>query len=264
LRRSRLLTTLLLGCALLPAVCLSQDAVAAPSASLHAAFSPEFLGHSSTVHFRIQITPGGGELLPPPLTETNVRFPAGLDVTLSGFGIDACPTATLELAGLPGCPADSLMGRGSAIAEFPVKHEVFREAAQIAIVRTDEQEGHLAMLFYIYNETAVSAQLILPSQLLPASKPFGGLLEIRVPLVQTLPEAPDLAVAEIQLVLGPKDLTYYERIHHRYVAYKPAGIDIPKHCPSSGFPFTVELGFLGGSHATSATTVPCPPRSARR
>lgn len=120
------------------------------------------------------------------------------------------------------------------------------------------------MLFYIYNETAVSAQLILPSQLLPASKPFGGLLQIRVPLVQTLPEAPDLAVAEIQLVLGPKDLTYYERIHHRYVAYKPAGIDIPKHCPRGGFPFTVELGFLGGSHAASATTVPCPPRSGRR
>lgn len=257
------LTALLLICGCLPAaclraVCLPAGAFAAPSVSLHAAFSPEIPGHSTTVHFRIQIAPGAGELLPPPLSETDVRFPGGLDVTLSGLGIDTCSAATLELAGLPGCPADSLMGEGSAIAEFPVKHEVFREAARIAIVRTAEQEGHLAMLFYIYDETAVSAELILPSQLLPAPKPYGGLLEIQVPLVQTLPEAPDLAVAEIQLVLGPKHLTYYERIHGKYVAYRPAGIDLPKRCPRGGFPFTAELTFTDGSHASSAVTVACP------
>lgn len=235
-----------------------------PSVRLHAAFSPEILGHPTTVDLRIRIAPSTGELLPLPLTATNVRFPAGLDVTLSGLGIETCSAATLELAGLPGCPVDSLMGEGRTIAEFPVKHEVVRESAQIAIVRTTEREGHLAMLFYVYNETAVSSRIILPSELLPASRPFGGLLEIQVPLVQTLPEAPDLAVAEIELALGAKGLTYYERIHGKVVAYKPAGIELPKHCPRGGFPFAVELGFLGGSHARNTTTVACPVRSRRR
>jgi hypothetical protein len=253
----------LLSALLLIGACPPAGALAGPTVSLHAAFSPEILGHSTTVSFRIQIAPTT-ELLPPPLTEVDVRYPAGLGITLSGLGIEACSAVTLALVGPRGCPADSLMGEGSVVAEFPVKHEVIREAAQIAIVRAAEQEGHLAMLFYAYNETAVSAQLILPGQLLPAGPPFGGLLSIQVPLVQTLPEAPDLAVAEIRLVLGPKDLTYYERIHGKNVAYKPAGIDLPNHCPRGGFPFAVELRFLGGSHVRSATAVGCPVRSRLR
>jgi hypothetical protein len=257
------LRTLLTAGACLASACLPAPARATPTVSLHAAFAPETLGHSTTVSFRVQIAPTT-ELLPPPLTEAGIRYPAGLDISLSGLGIETCSAQTLELTGLQGCPPDSLMGEGRAIAEFPVKHEVFRETAQIAIVRGAEQEGHLAMLLYVYDETAVNAELILPSQLFGGVKPFGGRLEIQVPLVATLPEAPDLAVAEIQLVLGPKDLVYYERAHGKEVRYKPAGIRLPGRCPRGGFPFTVELGFLGGSHASGRTAVPCPARSGRR
>jgi hypothetical protein len=248
--------------ACLASACLPAGALATPTVSLHAAFAPETLGHSATVNFRVQIAPTT-ELLPPPLTEASIRYPTGLDISLSGLGIETCSAQTLELSGPQGCPPDSLMGEGRAIAEFPLKHEVFRETAQIAIVRGAEQEGRLAMLLYIYDETAVSAQLILPSQLFPGVRPFGGRLAIQVPLVATLPEAPDLAVAEIQLVLGPKDLVYYERAHGKEIRYKPAGVKVPGHCPRDGFPFTVELGFLGGSHASGATAVPCPTRLGR-
>ena len=255
--------TLLTAAACLATVSLPARALATPAVSLHAAFAPEILGHSTTVNFRVQIAPTT-ELLPPPLTEAAIRYPAGLDISLSGLGIETCSAQTLELSGLQGCPPDSLMGEGRAIAEFPVKHQVFRETAQIAIVRGAEQEGRLAMLLYVYNETAVNAELILPSQLFPGVRPFGGRLQIQVPLVATLPEAPDLAVAEIQLVLGPKDLVYYERAHGKQIRYKPAGIKLPGHCPRGGFPFAIELGFLGGSHASGRTAVPCPPRSGRR
>lgn len=255
--------TLLTAAACLATVSLPARALATPAVSLHAAFAPEILGHSTTVNFRVQIAPTT-ELLPPPLTEAGIRYPAGLDISLSGLGIETCSAQTLELTGLQGCPPDSLMGEGRAIAEFPVKHQVFRETAQIAIVRGAEQEGRLAMLLYVYNETAVNAELILPSQLFPGVRPFGGRLQIQVPLVATLPEAPDLAVAEIQLVLGPKDLVYYERAHGKEIRYKPAGIKLPGHCPRGGFPFAIELGFLGGSHASGRTAVPCPPRSGRR
>jgi hypothetical protein len=238
-------------------------ALATPAVSLHAAFAPEILGHSTTVNFRVQIAPTS-ELLPPPLTEASIRYPAGLNISLSGLGIETCSAQTLELSGPQGCPPDSLMGEGRAIAEFPVKHQVFRETAQIAIVRGAEQEGRLAMLLYVYNETAVNAELILPSQLFPGVRPFGGRLQIQVPLVTTLPEAPDLAVAELQLVLGPKDLIYYERAHGKQIRYKPAGVRLPGHCPRGGFPFAIQLGFLGGSHASARTAVPCPGRAGRR
>jgi hypothetical protein len=262
-RAHHLLRTLLATGACLPAACLPAGALATPTVSLRADLHPEILGHSTTVDFRVQIAPTT-ELIPPPLTEANVRYPAGLDITLSGLGIDTCSAATLELSGPQACPADSWMGDGRTVAEFPVKHEVFREAAQIAVLRTTEQTGHLALLFYAYEETAVSAQILFTGQLLPARAPFGGLLYIQVPLVASLPEAPYLSVAEIQLVLGPKDLTYYERVNGRVVPYKPAGIRLPGHCPRGGFPFAVELGFLGGNHASNHTTVPCPSGSGQR
>jgi len=201
--------------------------------------------------------------VPPPLTEARLSYPAGLDVTLSGLGIDSCSVATLELAGPPACPADSWMGEGTAVAELPIHHEPFREDAQLAILRGPETEGHLAMLFYLYGETAVRAQIVLQSQLLPADGPFGGLLDLQVPLVPGVPEGPDVSVGELRFLLGPPGLTYYERVHDKVVPYTPNGIRLPERCPRGGFPFTLELGFLGGERASARTAVPCP-RGGRR
>jgi len=156
------------------------------------------------------------------------------------------------------------MGYGSALAELPIKREVVRETAQIAVVRAAEQGGHPTLLLYVYGETGLNAQVVLVAQLLPAATPFGGLLDIKMPLVPTFPEGPDVTMSEFNLVLGPKDLTYYERVRHKFIAYKPAGIPLPGHCPRGGFAFAVELTFLDGSHAGDATTVPCPTRSRRR
>jgi hypothetical protein len=232
-------------------------ALAVPKVVLHAGFNPEHLGHSTTLHLRIQVAPGD-EPIPPPLIHAELRYPAGLDVQLSGLGIDACTAATLETAGIDACPVNSVMGEGQAVAEFLIAHHIVRELAAITAVRTTEQEGHLTMLLYVYDETAVSAQLILTTQLLPAGKPFAGRVNITIPLVQSLPETPDLSVAEIQLALGPETLTYSEVLAGKIVHYIPEGISLPKHCPRSGFPFAVTLGFANGTHASATRRVPCP------
>ena len=185
------------------------SALAVPKVTLHAGFNPERLGHSTTLNLRIQVAPGA-EPIPPPLVHAELRYPAGLDVQLSGLGIEACTAATLETAGIGACPPDSVMGEGQAIAEFLIAHHIVREVASLTAVRTTEQEGHLTMLLYLYDETAVSAQLILTTQLLPAGGPFAGLVDIQIPLVQSLPGTPDVSVSEIQLGLGPETLTYSE------------------------------------------------------
>jgi hypothetical protein len=241
---------------------MTASALGAPAVSLRVALWPEIPRHSTTVRVSVRIAPTT-ELVPPPAIEGQLRFPAGLDVQLSGLGIAACRVAALELFGLQSCPPDSVMGYGSAVAELAIKREVVREAAQIAVVRTDEQAGHPAVLLYIYGETALSAQIVLMAEVLPADGPYGGLLDIHVPLVPTFFEGPDVSVSELDLVLGPKNLTYYERIHHRLIRYRPAGIPLPGRCPRAGFPFAVELSFLGGGRAGATTAVPCPARSAR-
>ncbi len=241
----------------------AASALAVPKVTLHAGFNPERLGHSTTLNLRIQVAPGA-EPIPPPLVHAELRYPAGLDVQLSGLGIEACTAATLETGGIGACPPDSVMGEGQAIAEFLIAHHIVREVASLTAVRTTEQEGHLTMLLYLYDETAVSAQLILTTQLLPAGGPFAGLVNIQIPLVQSLPGTPDVSVSEIQLGLGPETLTYSEVLGGKIIHYIPQGIDLPKHCPRGGFPFAVTLGFAGGSHASARTAVPCPAQAARR
>jgi hypothetical protein len=234
----------------------TASALAVPRVTLHAGFNPERLGQSTTVNLRIQVAPGA-EPIPPPLVQAQVRYPAGLDPQLSGLGIDACTAATLETAGIGACPVDSIMGEGQAIAEFLIAHRIVREVASLTAVRTTEHEGHLTMLMYLYDETAVNAQLILTSQILPADGPFAGLVDIHVPLVQSLPGTPDVSVSEIQLGLGPESLTYSENVAGKVVHYIPQGIDLPKRCPRGGFPFAVTLGFADGTHAIARTVVPC-------
>lgn len=238
-------------------------ALGAPSVRMHATLSPETPGRSTTIGVRIEISPGG-ELVPPPLVSSRLRYPTGLNVQLSGLGIEACGMITLELLGPQSCPPDSRMGYGSAVAEAPIKGEVFHETAKIAILRANEDAGHQALLLYIYGETGVNADVPLLADLLPDPKPFGGLLDIHVPVIETFPEGPDLSVTELLMVLGPANLTYYERVHGRRVAYKPAGITLPGRCPRGGFPFSVQLGFLDGSQAVGTTAVPCPRGRARR
>lgn len=235
------------------------SALAVPKVTLHAGFSPERLGQSTTVNLRIQVAPGA-EPIPPPLVRAEVRYPAGLDPQLSGLGLDACTAVTLETSGVDACPPNSVMGEGQAIAEFLIAHRIVRELARITAVRTAEQDGHLTMLMYIYDETAISAQLILTGRLLPAGGPFAGLLDINVPLLHSLPGTPDVSVAEIQLSLGPETLTYSEQVAGKIVHYIPEGITLPRHCPRGGFPFAVTLGFVDGTHANATRKVPCPSR----
>jgi hypothetical protein len=250
-------------CALGLLAFVPPTALAAPKVTLHASFNPERLGLSTTVDLRILIAPGD-EPIPPPLTEAEVRYPTGLDPELSGLGIDECTAQALEAAGIGACPPDSLMGDGQAIAEFLIGHHIVREVASLTAVRTTEKEGHLTMLMYLYDETAVSTQLILTSRVLPADGPFAGDLDIQVPLLQSISGAPDVSVAEIQLALGPESLTYSELLAGKLTHYIPEGITLPKHCPRGGFPFAVTLGFEGGGHASARTAVACPAAVARR
>ncbi len=218
-------------------------------------------GHGSTLELSVRISPTRGELLPPPLLSARLLYPEALDVQLSGLGIVACPIETLNLRGPGGCPRDSVMGFGKAVAEIAIKGEVTRETARLLLVRAAGSSGHLALTIVAYDEPAISAQILLPSVILPAARPFGGALAIRVPLVGTFPEGPDLSVASMKLTLGPAGLRYIERAGKRTTHYEPAGIPLAGPCPKGGYPFAVRLSFLGGGEASAGTFVRCERRS---
>lgn len=249
--------SLLAAVAVCVCVCLPATAWAQQPVTLHATLTPERLGQSTTIGFGFQIatTPN---LTPSPLTEVDVRYPVDLGFALSELGLATCSVVVLEVFGPQGCPTNSQMGYGTALAEIPVGPIIISETARITIVRTTEQNGYLALLFYAEGGTPVDAQIVFAGTLLPAPAPFGGLLHMSVPLVPSLPGAPDVAIVQLQATLGPEHLTYSERVHGRMVYYQPKGIPLPYSCPHGGFPFAAQFSFQDGGHASAASNVLCP------
>ena len=244
-------------------VWLPAAARAAPSAKLSAAFTPLRLGHRTTLGFGFRLSAPADQLVPA-LTEIDLRYPGNLGIALSGLGLARCSATTLQASGPTACPANSIMGYGSALAEIPLSTEATRVSAQITILRAPTQEGRLALLFDASSPAPVIAHVVFGGSLLPAGVPFGGRVSIGVPLVPTIPGAPDLLVVQVHVTLGPLGVSYYERVGAMTLAYRPKGILLPKSCPRGGFPFAAEFSFVDGSHTQAYTAVPCPARTAAR
>jgi hypothetical protein len=241
----------------------AQAAQAAESARLSATLTPEHLGQGTTIGFNLRILTAGGAI-PSPLREVDLRYPQDLGIATSGLGLATCSAATIEIVGPQGCPSESVMGIGSAVAEIPVGPEIVHETAPVTIFRAPDQHGQIAMVIYANGATPVDAQIPLPSLLLPASAPFGGRVHINVPLVPSLPDSPDVAVVRLTTTIGPLGITYYERERGRAVAYRPRGLQLPDSCPRGGFPFAAALSFVDGTRASVRTVVPCPGARTRR
>jgi hypothetical protein len=238
-------------------VCAPSLAQAKQTVKLTATLTPEHLGEGTTVGFNFRVVSPPGHV-PSPAVVVDLRYPNDLGIALSGLGIETCRLAALEVFGLAACPADSRMGSGNATMEIQLGPEIVRERADIAVLRAPVKEGRFALIFYANGASPVEAQLALPAFLLTATEPFGGRVDIHVPLVPSLPESPDIALTHLQWTLGPGDLTYYERLHGQTISYVPRGIQLPKSCPRGGFPFAATFAFLDGAHTTARTSVPCP------
>jgi hypothetical protein len=244
-------------------VCLPATAGATQSASLAATLTPEHLGQGTTIGFSLHVATDTGTI-PPPLTEVDLRYPNDLGIATSGLGLATCSAAMLEALGPDGCPPDSVMGAGSAVAEISIGPEIVDESAPVTIFRAPTENGQIALLLYANGANPVDAQLVLPSLLLSATAPFGGRVHIGVPLVPSLPDSPDVAVVQLDTTLGPLGITYYEREHGRTIGYQPKGLQLPDSCPRGGFPFSAQLSFVDGSATEAHTVVPCPAARAKR
>jgi hypothetical protein len=231
--------------------------VDATAVKLSADFSPLALGKRTTLEFGFRfVVPGG--TVPPPLTGIELHYPSNLGLGLSGLGLANCDVPTLEAKGPGGCSPNAVMGFGEVFTGVVFGAETVRETAPITIVRAPDQEGRLAVLFYAEGTTPVDARIIFPGLLLASTAPFGGVVNIGVPLVETLPGAPYVSVMRLRSTIGPKKVVYYEQVSGRTLAYQPLGILLPKRCPRDGFPFSARFSFTDGSRLSTHTSVPCP------
>jgi hypothetical protein len=243
-------------------VCAQAASASTQSARLEATFAPERLGGETTLEFGFQITVPAGQA-PSPLLSMGLSYPNKVGVTISELGLATCELPTLVAHGLGACPGNSRMGLGSATVEIPLGSQLVKEHAHMDVVRAPEQEGHLAMIFDTEGARPVSAEIALPSVVVEAFEPFGGKVAIALPLIPSLPEAPNVAVVDLHAAIGPEHLIYSELVAGRVHSFRPHGIKLPRHCPRGGFPFAAYFAFLDGTHAVAQTVVPCP-RHVRR
>lgn len=241
--------------------CLPAAAHGGQSVKLSATLTPEQLGRGTTVGFAFEVVVPANRV-PPPLTGIDLSYPESLGFAVSGLGLATCSPATLEAFGPEGCPANSHMGYGSAVAEMAVGPVILHEPAEVAIVRAATQDGRLMLLFYADGVEPVSAQILFSGLLVAAAPPFGQ-VRIGLPLVPSVPNAPDVAVVQLRATLGPQHLTYLEHVNGMTIPYTPRGVLLPRRCPRGGFPFAGAFTFLDGSTAVAHTTVPCPAQAAR-
>jgi hypothetical protein len=218
--------------------------------SISARFSPERLGAPTALSLGFEVhTPDGS--LPSALTGVAFHYPPNLGIGTSGLGLATCSPAKLGYYGPKVCPANSIMGSGSALAKFQVSPEVSEESASIALVAGPSQNGYVNLLISATGTFPVATRIVMSALLLP------GRLQFSVPLVPGVPEGPDVAVVSVQATIGG-NLTYYERKHGRRVAYHPQGIQLPRHCPRGGFHFAATFSFLDGTQTQAQTVVRCP------
>jgi hypothetical protein len=244
--RAHLAATAAALCALLA----PASAQATQLTSISADFSPLRLGSPTALSLGFDVrTPDGS--LPSPLTSIDFHYPTNLGIGTSGLGLATCTQAKLSFDGPKTCPPNSIMGRGSALAEFQISPEVSEETAEIALVAGPSQNGYLKLLISATGDYPVAARIVMSTLLLP------GQLRIEVPLVAGLPEGPDVAVVRVKVTIGG-NLTYYERSHGKKVAYRPQGILLPKRCPAGGFRFRASFSFLDGTRSEAQTVVKCP------
>lgn len=246
--------------ALALALCLSLAAPtwAAQRVRLSAGFSPNRLGTPTTISFAFTITAPDGEV-PSPLTSVSLHLPAGIGLARTTLGLALCDPSPLTDHGARGCPRNSRIGYGTALAEVPYGPEIVHEHVTVTAFMGPPHEGNLTILFFAEGWEPVYAQLVFPANVAEETTGlFGGRLDTTVPIIPSVPAGPDVSVAHFQSTIGPSHITYHRHSHGHTIAFHPRGPTVPEHCPHHGFPFAADYTFQDGTHTTTTTTVPCP------
>jgi hypothetical protein len=210
-------------------------------------------GAGAAVKAEYTITGTEYENSPPPLKEVIFFLPNGTKLHPSGF--PTCAKSTLEPAGVgpSACPKGSAAGPvGEALGFVTLGGERVKEKATIESFYAPG--GGLE--FYTAGHSPVSLEILSTGHYvnLNGGAGFGPKLIAEVPLVPSLPGAPDVSVEKIKVQAGSAlkkggKTTYYGTV--------------PKTCPKKYFPVKSELTFwavgnLPEQHVTATYKAPCP------
>jgi hypothetical protein len=231
----------LLGSSLMPSA-----ASAARSVSFTSAFSPASRLGEGTV-YTTELTFNGSEYHGhvDPLTGLTVHLPAG--VGLSDAGFPTCNKHTIELFAPAGCPAGSLAGPiGSLKLVVSFGTEAVEEEATVQPVF-----GPAGVLyFFVEGRSPVEIEIIMEGNYISDGSPYGQDLMLTVPIIETVPGAPDASITALTLNVGASR-------EESGVALN--SVSVPSTCPSGKFAWAGDATFDGeASEPVGTTETACP------
>jgi hypothetical protein len=181
---------------------------------------------------------------PSPLTLIKTYAPAGVTVHTQGF--PTCSEATLQAKGSEGCPKGSLagpVGEANGVVSFGGT----RVHERVTLEGFFNPAGGL--IFNDVGYTPTSVEILEKVTVTGAAPPFSKLWTAEVPLVESVPGAPDASVEQFKVEVGAAF-----KQGGRLVSYTTA----PRTCPKGGAPIKVELSFLSGETIPVEQRFPCP------
>lgn len=253
-----LATALVLWACILPRAPAAASVAEAPKVVLRAALSPAQLGASATIYYDVQIRPAAGLRVPPVATKLSLFYPDNIGLAASGLGLATCRRQRLEQRRLGGCPRNSVIGLARAEVAIPIGSQVVHEKARITALSGPMYHGNLGLLFNVIALRPFGAEFVFQGGLLPAGDPYGGRVDVELPLIPVFWTGRYVALERVHGTFGPDRVMYVKRIGRRTVTYKPAGFLLPDACPRGGFRFAAQVTWNGGRRTTARTRVRCP------
>lgn len=225
---------------------LATTAWAGTSATITPTLHPDRLGAEGALDFTIHFA--GGEFgVPSPVRRSVLRLPAGLGVEIPE--LRSCAAARLRSHGVSGCPPQSEIGRGYALAEAHVGSQTLTETIALWVflgpLRTLEPTVEILAQGY----TPFDERMVFTGTVLSDRAPYGEDLVLPIPPISTLPLEPDASIATLSLTLGTNEPS---RAHNANT------VIVPPKCPAGGFPFAAEFTYADGSSGSALATARCP------
>jgi hypothetical protein len=217
------------------------------SATIAPSLSPNRPGAKGALEFTINFNQAGSGGVPSPVRRSVLRFPAGLGIEIPH--LRSCSIVRLRARGPSGCPAQSELGRGHAVAEALAGSQLITENISLWLFLGPFH--NLEPTFEILGQglTPFDERVVLTGSVALDQAPYGEDLVLSMPPIPTVPLEPDASIATMSLTVGTGRPTAQANT-----------VVVPPTCPSGGFPFAAEFTYTDGSSGSAFAHAACPKR----
>ncbi|HTB51027.1 MAG TPA: hypothetical protein VK701_08645 [Solirubrobacteraceae bacterium] len=242
----RLASILATALALTACVAPAADAESGTTATIAPSLSPDRLGAEGALRLTIRYA-GGESQVPSPVQRAVLRFPAGLGVEIPH--LRSCSPSRLRSQGPSACPAQSLLGHGTALAQAQAGSQIISESIRLSLFVGPFHNLQPTFEILAQGYTPFDERVVLTGTVTPDLAPYGEDLVLSIPPIPTLPLEPDASIVTMSLTVGtPKP--------HRPITVNT--IVVPPSCPAGGFPFAAEFTYADGSTDSVLASASCP------